>query len=583
MAEASQQGVFGRQFARNLWRLTRIYWTSPDAWKGGLLLALAVSLELGAVYGNVLLAGEQRRIFDAVQDKQMATFFAAMGTFFGMVLIFVFMSAYRIYLRQRVEMYWRAAVTAHYIQLWIGPQAYCQQEMAPGAADNPDQRIAEDIRVYVASGLGLSLSLLAALATLVSFSGLLWNISADWPLQWRGEPIHIPGLMLWIAVIYAFISMGLTHLVGRPLVPINFDRQRVEADFRFGLVRFRENAEAVALARGGGFEQAGAIERFQFVVQNWWQLIAAQRNLTLLTTTIGQTNGVLPLLIAAPAYFAGWITLGTVVQTRFAYGQVSGALSWFMFAYQEIAQWRASIERLSTFAAAIDTTQSDMASARRIRIESVAGDTLRLADLSLALPDGRLLLEPTSVSIMAGDRIAIFGAAGSGKTTLFRALAGIWPFGSGRIEMPTAKRALFLPQKPYLPIGTLRDAVCYPAAAGTFSSQEITNALALLDLQRLSPRLDDTVLWEQQLSIDEKQRVTLVRLLLHRPDWIFLDDATAALDETMERRVFETLRAQLPSAALITMTHRPAILQYHAKKWTLGATPSGGSTLSSSA
>ena len=240
----------------------------------------------------------------------------------------------------------------------MGPQAYCQQERHPDEADNPDQRIAEDIRNYVASSLGLSLSLLAAVATLCSFAGLLWNLSADWPLHLRGRPVHIPGLMLWIAVIYLSSPWG-PHLVGRPLVPINFNRLRVEADFRYGLVRFRDNAEAVALARGAPFEQKGALARFRSVVANWWQLIAAQRNLSLLTT-IGQVNGVVPLLIAAPAYFAGWITLGSVIETRVAYGQVSGALAWFVYAYQEIAQWRASVERLSRFADVVDAAEADL-------------------------------------------------------------------------------------------------------------------------------------------------------------------------------------------------------------------------------
>jgi len=294
LPRSKPHAMFGRRFARDLWRLTCIYWASPAGRQGALLLALAIALEFGAVYGNVLIAMTQRHVGDAVQDKQMSEFFAAMARFFGVVLAFVLVSTYRLYVRQWLEMHWRQSVTAYYLGRWIGPQAYCQQERHPDEADNPDQRIAEDIRSYVASSLGLSLSLLAAVATLCSFAGLLWNLSADWPLHLRGKPVRIPGLMLWIAVIYSFVAMGLTHLVGRPLVPINFNRLRVEADFRYGLVRFRDNAEAVALARGAAFEQGGALARFRAVIANWWQLIAAQRNLSLLTTAIGQVNGVVP-------------------------------------------------------------------------------------------------------------------------------------------------------------------------------------------------------------------------------------------------------------------------------------------------
>jgi putative ATP-binding cassette transporter len=566
---AHPQPLFGRVFAHNLWRLTRVYWASPAARKGGVLLGVAVALELGTVYGNVLLAGAQRRIFDAVQDKQLPAFVAGMGSFVGIVLVFVLVSAYRIYVRQWLEMHWRESVTADYIQRWIGPQAYCQRQLHAAEADNPDQRIAEDIRNYVASTLGLSLSLLAAVATLYSFTGLLWNLSADWPLQFRGTPVRIPGLMMWVALIYACVAMGLTHLVGRPLVPLNFHRMRVEADFRYGLVRFRDNVEAVALARGAPFEQRGAIGRFQYVIQNWWQLISAQRNLTLFTTMIGQANGVVPILIAAPAYFAGWLSLGSVAQTRVAYAQVSGALAWFVYAYQEIAQWRASVERLATFTDVIDAAHADMARTEAIRVESSAGTTLRLTDLCLKLPDGKVLLEPVNATVSAGDRIAVLGPVGAGKTTLFRAIAGIWPFGSGCIEMPAQGRVLFLTQRPYLPMGTLRDVVSYPAPADTFPDETIREALRLLDLGRLENSLDQTAQWEQQLTADEQQRLTIARVLLHEPDWIFMDGATAALDERMEQRVYEILAERLPTATVMTMTHRPAVVQYHARQWTM--------------
>ena len=579
MPRSDQQPIFDRRFARNVSRLTRVYWASAGGRKGGLLFALAVALELGAVYGNVLLAGAQRQIFDAVQDKQMAAFFTAMASFFGLVLVFLLASAYRIYVRQWLEMHWRQSVTAHYLERWIGPQAYCQMELHPSGADNPDQRIAEDVRNYVASTLGLSLSLLAAFATLYSFSGMLWNLSADWPIQVRGTPVRIPGLMMWVALVYAVVAMGLTHLVGRPLVPINFNRQRVEADFRYGLVRFRENVEAVALARGAAFEQRGALDRFRQVIHNWWQLIAAQRNLTIFTTGVGQANGVVPLLIAAPAYFAGWLTLGSVAQTRFAYGQVSGALAWFVYAYQEIAQWRASVERLSTFAEVIDATGADLGRAERIRVEPIEGETLRLVDVRLDLPDGRALLEGANATVAAGDRVVVLGTAGAGKTTLFRAIAGIWPFGTGRIEVPAQARSLFLPQRPYLPIGTLRDVVAYPAAADVFRDEKIREVLRLMDLGRLEIRLDETAQWEQQLSGDEQQRLTFARVLLHEPDWIFMDDATAALDEAMEKRVYGLLAERLPGATVMSMTRRPAVARYHTRRWTMVSNGEGRTSL----
>jgi putative ATP-binding cassette transporter len=372
--------------------------------------------------------------------------------------------------------------------------------------------------------------------------------------------------------------MGLTHLVGRPLVPINFNKQRVEADFRYGLVRFRDNAEAVAVARGAGVEQNGALARFQHVIKNWWELISAQRNLTLFTTTIGQINAVLPLLIAAPAYFAGWLTLGSVVEMRVAYGQVSGALAWFVYAYQEIAQWRASIERLSTFADVVDAAKAELSRPDGIRVTSVEGTTLRLVNLHLELPNDRVRFEPMNATASAGDRIAVLGGVGAGKTILFRALAGIWPHGSGRIEMP-GKEQLFITQRPYLPIGTLREVVSYPPRKDGFTEEMIREVLRLMELERLETHLDDTRQWDQQLTDDEQQRLTIARVLLHKPDWIFIDDATAALDEAMEKRVYALLAERLPAAAVISLTHRPAVAQYHKHCWRLVTSSEGRTSL----
>ncbi len=569
MVERDRQPVFGRRFARNLWRLTRLYWTAKEGRRGAVLLATAVALELGLVAANVLIALAQKEIFDAVEQKQPEAFLAGTGMFALVVSGFVLVSAYRIYVRQWLEMNWRRSVTAWYVERWIGPQAWFHRELHAGEADNPDQRIAEDVRNYVASTLGLSLSLLAALATLFSFAGILWSESADWPLQWRGRPLEIPGLMLWVAVIYALVAMGLTHLVGRPLVPINFHRQRVEADFRYSLVRFRDNVESVALAGGAGYEQRSALTRFAAVMQNWWQLIAAQRRLTIFTTAVGQANGVVPVLIAAPAYFAGWMTLGSVAQMRTAYGQVSGSLAWFVYAYQEIAQWRASIERLSTFADVVEAADADMARTERLPVVRVPGDSVRLCDVQLTLPDGRVLLKPANGTIAPGASLAIIGSAGAGKTTLFRALAGLWPFGSGRIEVPRDARMMFLPQKPYLPIGTIRDIVSYPSANGGFEDEHVREALSLLGLDRLAGQLDTEASWDQHASTDEQQRLSIARVLLHRPDWVFLDDATAALDEGMERRVYDLLRERLPSTTIVSMTRRPVMAGVHASCWTM--------------
>jgi putative ATP-binding cassette transporter len=573
------RALFNVQFARRLARLTRLYWRSPDGGRGALLLAVAVGLELATVYGNFVLADAQRRIYDALQERAAPAFFAGVGLFAGVVLAFVFISTYRIFVRQALEIRWRTWLTDHLLEDWMNPNACSQMEAVRADADNPDQRIAEDVRNSVASALGLSLSLLAALATLVTFAGLLWRMSGDWPVQIGGARFEVPGFMMWVAFLYAAVASWITHRVGRRLVPINFDRLRFEADFRFGLVRFRENAEAIGLAGGESFEERSAIDRFARVVGNFWELIRAQRNLTLWTTGIGQLNGAVPLLVAAPGYFLGQLTLGRVAQTGIAYGQVSGALAWFVNAYQEIAQWRASIERLLTLIDAMDAARARHAAPGGLRVDEGERDAVQLEDLHLALPDGRALLDAGTASIAAGERVAVVGPSGAGQTTLFRALAGRWPFGRGHIAMPPRARTMFLAQQPYLPIATLRAALAYPSPDASFSDDKMREALRLVDLGHLSTRFDETDHWEKSLSGGEQQRLGIARALLHEPHWLFLDDATAALDEDAERRVYEFLAERLPGAAIVSIAHRPSVARYHARRWTLVPHPDGPAEL----
>lgn len=572
-------GHFDARFVRHLAGLTRIYWTSPDAKRGAPLLALCVAMELGLVYANVKLAWANSQVFDAVQHKTWSTFVVAIEEFLVVALVVVLISTYRIYFRNILQIRWREHLTKYFIDGWIGPYAYGHSQLHHKETDNPDQRISEDIQSYVASALGLSLSLLSAVATLVSFAGVLWRLSGTWPLRIGEHEYWIPGLMMWVAILYSIVSMYLTHKVGKTLVGINFDRLRFEADFRYGLVRFRDHTEAVALARGQTIERRIAMERFRDVILNWWDLITKQRNLTLLTGGIGQANGIVPLLVAAPAFFAGRMTLGGVTETGIAYGQVSGALSWFVDAYQEIAAWRASIERLSTFREKLEETRAEVERPDAVCVEEGVAGEIRLVGVELTQPDGKLLAKGIEGVLPAGAGAAVLGPAGAVKTTLFRALAGIWPFGHGRILFPASARAKFLPRQPYLPIGSLRDAISYPAETGTFSDEQIRDALTSLGLEPLAARLDERETWEQVLSGDEQQRVVFARALLHAPDWLIMDDATAALDDAGERRVYELLAERLPQTTVLSLTNRPDVAQLHPRAFALSVAADGAARL----
>ncbi len=560
--------VFGRRFVRQLVRLARVYWGSSDARWGALLLATAIGLELATVLASVFVARAEGAIMDAVVGKEVTAFLTTVGVFLAVSLTFLLASTYRVYVRQALEIRWRRALTADYVHRWMSPHAYALAELHRGDVDNPDQRVAEDIRDFVASALGLSMSLLAAVVTLVSFGGMLWGFSQPWAIDLGSSHLRIPGLILWVGLVFAGFSTWITHVVGRRLVPLNFDRLRLEADFRYGLMRFRDSVDAVALSHGEEVERGGAMQRFRHVIRNWWQLIVAQRNLNLLTASLAQANALAPLLVAAPAYFAGHITLGNIVQVRYAYGQVSSGLSWFVNAYQEIARWRANVERLATFSDVMDTASAEV-EAGGVQVARDGADGLRLADVRLTGRDGRVLFEHANLALETGEHLALTGPSGLGKTVLVRAIAGLWPFGGGRIFLPRA-RILFMPQQPYFPIGTLRDVVSFPAVCGSFADDRARELLRLLGLPHLENRLDDVEQWERHLSPNEQQRLALVRVFLHEPEWLFLDKATSALDEETESAIYELLRQRLPRTTTISVAHRATLARYHRRLWVLG-------------
>ena len=574
MKAARKPNVEGRQLARALWRLVHPYWSSPDAKRSGLLLGLAIALQFGSVYANVLVSDSQRDVGNALGARNVDAFGRGIALMILFMLLSVVVPSYSEWVQQVIRVRWRRWFTQYYIERWIGPHAYCQGELHRGELDNPDVRIAEDVRDFVASALGLSLSLLASVVTLLSFGAMLWNLSSAWAIPIGGKTTQIPGLMLWIAVVFALFSMWITNRVGRKLIPLNFDRIRVEADFRYGLVRYRDKVEAVALTRGEAVERLGAIDRFQRVVENFYDLVGAQRNLSILTQGMGQASSLVPLIVAGLAYFADLVTLGVIAQTRYAYGQVAGGLAWFVNAYQEIARWRANIERLASFSDAMDATQREFERGG-IVIGSAAPERIALTDLQVEAPRGVVLLDGLSATLAAGERCVIAGAQGTGRTMLIRALAGIWPFGSGRIDEPARERMLFLSKRPYLPIGTLRAAVSYPSASGAFTDAEIEAALRLVDLEALATRLDEDEPWEEKLSAHEQQRLAMVRVLLQKPAWIVLDEATSDLDDAMEAKIYAVLEQQLPHAGMLAVAERPGALRLLPQRWTLTANDQG--------
>jgi putative ATP-binding cassette transporter len=555
---------------REGWSLAAPYWRSEERWRARLLLGAVVGLNLTLVFMSVLLSYWNREFFNALEARDSARFTALLFTwaetdsgpmpgFVGIAALYIVVAVYALYLRQALQIRWRAWITERLLAEWLQQRAYYRLSLESLGTDNPDQRLAEDAKLFVDDTLTLGLGLMRSVVTLFSFLFVLWSLSG--PATLFG--IEIPGYMVWVALIYAVLGTWLAHLIGRRLIPLNFNQQRVEADFRYALVRFRDSAEGVALHRGEAEERAALLSRFRALMANWWQLMTATKRLTFFTAGYTQVAVVFPFVVAAPAFFAGRIPLGGLTQTATAFGEVQGALSWIVDNYARLTEWRATVTRLTGFREALERAASADGG---VRAEPAAGATLRIEDVTLDLPGGRRLLQGARAEIPSGASVLVTGPSGSGKSTLFRALAGVWPFGSGRVEIPAGARALFLPQRPYLPLGTLRRVVCYPSPPEAFPEEEIRSALAEAGLAHLEPRLDEEDAWAARLSGGEQQRLALARALLNKPDWLFLDEATASLDEEAERRFHETLRARLPQATVVSIAHRPGVAAFHDRR-----------------
>ena len=566
-----------RTFLRDLWTLTRPYWFSEERWAARGLLAAVVALNLGMVYISVLLNKWRNSFYNALQDKNIDAFYALIGQFSLLAAVLIVCAVYRLYLNQMLQIRWRRWLTDRYLEHWIGARVYYRMQLTDRGTDNPDQRIAQDLALFVDNTLSLALGLLSAVVTLASFVTILWTLSGTLEFALAGSPVSIPGYMVWVAVLYAIAGTWLTHVVGRPLIALNFNQQRFEANFRFSLVRFRENMESIAIYGGERGEMRGLGRRFTDVVGNWWEIMRRQKKLSWLSSGYGQIAIIFPYVVQAPRYFSGAIQLGGLMQTADAFGQVQDALSWFVSAYTQLAEWRATVDRLTGFQAGIERARIAGQDDAGITA-ATAGPTLETQALTLDLPNGSPLVAPFDAQVAPGQSVLVTGPSGSGKSTLFRAFAGIWPFGGGRVVRPAA-RVLFLPQKPYLTIGSLREQVAYPAPPDAFDDDAVRAALVDSGLSPLAERLGEEHHWALMLSPGEQQRVAFARAFLHRPQWLFLDEATSSLDEASEAALYRRLKERLPDTTVISIGHRSALTAFHERRWRIERGADGVGTL----
>jgi putative ATP-binding cassette transporter len=548
---------------RAVWRLIKPYWSSEEKWKARGLLVTVISLALGMVYLNVQFNDWNRDFYNALENKNFDAFKNQLWRFSYLAFIYIAVAIYRIYLTQALEIRWRTWLTRQYMDEWLANQAYYRIEQTR-SADNPDQRIAEDLRLLTNGSLSLSLGLLSSVVTLVSFIGILWSVSGPLALMVGGREWTIPGYMVWFAIAYAGIGSLLVWWIGRPLVEQEFYQQRFEADFRFGLIRIRENAESVALYRGESQEHTQLASRFERIRANWWNIMITTKRLNIASTFYAQFATIFPFLVGAPRYFSGTITLGGLMQISSAFGQVQDALSWFINAFSALASWKASVNRLAGFHAAVDQARSQKSG---ILVSRNNVGAILIDKVTLRLPNGHTLTKPLTAEIHFGQHILVSGPSGCGKSTLFRSIADIWPYGAGGIEIPENARILFLPQRGYLPIGTLREAIAYPAPESAYKDLAVRHYLDLCRLPHLKDKLDLPDNWSQRLSPGEQQRLAFVRVLLTRPQILFLDEATSALDGATEDALYELVMKELPEAAIVSIAHREAVAKYHHIHW----------------
>lgn len=552
-----------RSTLATVWRISGPYFRSDDKWAGRGLLAAVIAIELGVVFLTVLFNRWNNVFYNALQERDRAVFNYQLGYFCFLAAIFIALRVYQLYLNQWLQIRWRSWMTQRYLGGWLDDANHYRMQLQGDAADNPDQRIAEDTQKFVEQTLQLGVGLLSSIVTLASFVVILWGLSDAAPLQLFGTDIPIPGYLVWGALIYAVLGTFLTHWIGAPLVGLNFQQQRYEADFRFNLVRARENSEQIALLRGESAERLRLTDAFGRVIENFFGIMQRTKKLTAFTATYSQAAVIFPYILVAPAYFANKIQLGGMMQTASAFGSVQDALSFFISAYRTLAEWQSVVARLDGFERGIESAQAMTGKTDIVHVVPGATGTIGLSDLKLGLPTGTPLVTADHVSFAPGQRALVIGPSGSGKSTLFRAIAGIWPFGAGRIDIPAQAKLMTLPQRPYFPVGTLHAAIAYPSAPDSFPHEDIAAAITTVGLPALAGRLGEEAHWNRMLSLGEQQRLGIARALLQKPDFLLLDEATASLDEASEAKLYGVLQERLPQATLISIGHRSTLHAFH--------------------
>ncbi len=549
-----------RQFFRDVWYLTKSYWQSEEKKKAFFLLGCIIALTLGVVYMLVLLNQWNNSFYSALQNYDAKKIFDELIHFSWLAAIYILLAVYSYYLQQTLILNWRRWLTTRFIDIWLQNKTYYNLQMFGKDTDNPDQRISEDVRQFVEMTLSFGIGILKAFCTFASFVVILYNLSGSLSFTFMGKTWTINGYMLWASLLYSVIGTYITHIVGRKLVKINFIQQKYEADFRFSMIRLRESAESVAFYRGEAQEGSVFKQRFKMLLDNFWKLVNKQKQLVFLNSGYSQIAIIFPFVVAMNRYLTKEVTLGGLMQVASAFGRVQDSLSYFVDMYSSIAQWQAVVMRLTCFGHHMHDVYQQ---AERFHVERfAAADVVEVDNMQINLPDGKPLLENISFTLHPGHNVLIKGVSGSGKSTLLRAISGIWPFVDGKIFLPERDKLMFIPQRSYLPLGTLRAALNYPGNK-PIDDTELIYLMDLCQIGYLKDKLDLEADWSHVLSVGEQQRLAFVRAHIQQPQWLFLDEATSALDEDTEANMYSLLQERLQQTTVVSVGHRSTLNKYH--------------------
>ncbi len=558
-------------FTRQFLTLAGGYWAGEKKWSVRLMTAALGLLTVGQVIVPILINLWSQRLFDALEARSMDRFLTMIAAVGGIIAFNIVNTILHLRVKRRLQLGWRVWLTEKLLGDWLTRGRQHQVTYLPGDHDNPDGRIAEDIRISTEAAIDLGLSLSYCALLLISFTNILWMLSGALEVSIAGSTVHVPGYLLYIALLYAAVGTTIALVVGKPLVNAVNRRQGFEASFRFGLARVRENAQAVALLHGESGERSRILGLLGGVRQGWNGQTRALANMMVFSATYSVLSAAFPILVAAPQYIAGHISLGVLMQTAQAFQQTVGALSWPIDNLARAAEWKASVERVLGLQAALARLDREIGGEGTERIvvdRSDAERALTFRGLSIAEPDGSLVIKPFDLEVLPGDRVLI-GGDPAAAVRLFRAVARVWPWGHGRIALPAHTRVFFMPERPYLPQGSLRAALSYPGDPGRVTDAAAAAALERVGLGHLRTRLDETEAWDEALAVPEQQRLGFARLLIRRPDWIFVEDAFDSLDPAGKEEMLRLLDEEFPAATLLTIGSHPGLEAHHRRKLVL--------------